>query len=111
MAHKVKSEKSIASELDEELAFGGLDTKTRNWLKRNKRSVAKSRTYQRRADEPVAITPVEYGGPQEAYDFFNTELFGGGLVDVFSGMQTPAAISQLTASRAGSSPSASTSWR
>ncbi len=33
--------------------------------------------------EPVAITPVEYGGLQIAYDFFNRELFDGVLIDVF----------------------------
>ena len=37
----------------------------------------------RRPVEPVAITPVEYGGLQKACDFFNSELFNGALVDVF----------------------------
>ena len=32
---------------------------------------------------PIAITPVEYGGLQEAYDHFNAALFDGGLPDVF----------------------------
>ena len=34
-------------------------------------------------DQNTAITPVEYGGLQVAYDFFNTELFNGELPDVF----------------------------
>jgi SprT-like family len=33
--------------------------------------------------EPTAITPVEYGGLQRAYEFFNRELFDNVLVDVF----------------------------
>jgi hypothetical protein len=69
------------SKLDEELALAGLDAKTRRWLKRKPKKSKASRG--RRADEPGAITPIEYGGLQEAYDFFNTALFEGGLVDVF----------------------------
>jgi hypothetical protein len=41
------------------------------------------KSYERTADRPVAITPIEYGGLQAAYDFFNADLFEGGLVDVF----------------------------
>jgi hypothetical protein len=41
------------------------------------------RTYERKADEHAAITPVEYGGLQEAYDHFNKALFGSKLPDVF----------------------------
>jgi predicted SprT family Zn-dependent metalloprotease len=41
------------------------------------------RSYERRMDQPVAITPVEYSGLQEAYDHFNRELFDGALPDVF----------------------------
>jgi SprT-like family len=41
------------------------------------------RSYGRAADKPIAITPIEYGGLQEAYDHFNAELFGGSLPDVF----------------------------
>jgi hypothetical protein len=42
------------------------------------------RTVQRRQSrEPVAITPVEYGGLQVAYDHFNKELFASALGDVF----------------------------
>jgi len=74
-------QRPIMSKLDEELALAGLDAKTRRWLKRKpKKSKASSR---RRADEPVAITPIEYGGLQEAYDHFNHELFDGALPDVF----------------------------
>jgi SprT-like family len=47
------------------------------------RGLARRRSYQRKADQPIAITPVEYSGLQEAYDHFNAELFEGGLVDVF----------------------------
>jgi predicted SprT family Zn-dependent metalloprotease len=35
------------------------------------------------ADKSLAITPIEYGGLQEAYDHFNEALFGGELPDVF----------------------------
>jgi predicted SprT family Zn-dependent metalloprotease len=31
----------------------------------------------------LAITPIEYGGLQEAYEYFNKALFGGVLPDVF----------------------------
>jgi SprT-like family protein len=41
------------------------------------------RSYERKADQPVAITPIEYSGLQEAYDHCNAELFGGGLGDLF----------------------------
>jgi hypothetical protein len=41
------------------------------------------RSYERNVDQPIAITPVEYGGLQEAYDHFNRELFAGELPDVF----------------------------
>ena len=36
-----------------------------------------------KADEPTAITPIEYGGLQEAFDHFNAALFDGELPDVF----------------------------
>jgi hypothetical protein len=39
--------------------------------------------YHRKANQPAAITPVEYGGLQEAYDHFNAALFEGALPDVF----------------------------
>jgi hypothetical protein len=41
------------------------------------------RSYERKVDEPAAITPAEYSGLQDAYDHFNRELFDGALVDVF----------------------------
>jgi hypothetical protein len=43
----------------------------------------KSRSYERKAGEPVAITPVEYGGLQAAYEHFNRELFDSTLPNVF----------------------------
>jgi len=42
-----------------------------------------SASYERPADQPTAITPVEYGGLQMAYDHFNAALFENTLVDVF----------------------------
>jgi hypothetical protein len=36
-----------------------------------------------RIKKSAAITPVEYGGLQQAFDHFNKELFDGGLPDVF----------------------------
>jgi SprT-like family len=47
------------------------------------RKTAQRRSYQRVADQPIAITPIEYSGLQEAYDHCNAELFGGSLGDVF----------------------------
>ena len=41
-----------------------------------------ARSYEQKAD-PDRITPVEYSGPQEAFDHFNLELFDGSLPDVF----------------------------
>jgi predicted SprT family Zn-dependent metalloprotease len=38
---------------------------------------------QSKSGDPIAITPIEYGGLQAAYDHFNRELFGGSLLDVF----------------------------
>jgi hypothetical protein len=48
-----------------------------------KRRKSRRGSYERPIDQPVAITPIEYGGLQDAYDHFNAELFGGSLVDVF----------------------------
>jgi hypothetical protein len=48
-----------------------------------KTKTRKSQTYEREDDRPIALTPVEYGGLQEAFDHFNTQLFGGVLPDVF----------------------------
>jgi hypothetical protein len=47
------------------------------------RTSQQPRSYERPLDQPIAITPIEYFGIQEAYDWFNGELFGGKLVDVF----------------------------
>jgi SprT-like family protein len=41
------------------------------------------RSYELKADQPTAITPIEYGGLQEAFEHFNKELFGSALPDVF----------------------------
>jgi hypothetical protein len=43
----------------------------------------KKRKLQHEAVEQTAITPIEYGGLQEAYDYSNKMLFGGALPDVF----------------------------
>jgi predicted SprT family Zn-dependent metalloprotease len=48
-----------------------------------KKQVKKATTRKARSYEQDAITPVEYGGLQEAYDHFNRELFEGALPDVF----------------------------
>ena len=45
--------------------------------------MSKRVSYERKADQPLAITPVEYGGLQAAYDHFNTVLFDGALPDCF----------------------------
>jgi hypothetical protein len=45
------------------------------------------RKYERRIDQPVALTPLEYSGLQEAFDHFNAELFGGKLPDIFITLQ------------------------
>jgi hypothetical protein len=63
-------------EATDELAFAGLDAKTRRWLRGNTRKDVKR-------PKPVAITPVEYSGLQEAYDHFNVALFDSALPDVF----------------------------
>jgi SprT-like family len=47
------------------------------------KKAARRRSYERKPDQPIAITPVEYSGLQEAYDHFNAALFDGRLVDVF----------------------------
>jgi len=47
---------------------------TRRLLKQTR-----SASYERKFKETPAITPIEYGGLQEAYDHFNRELFGGNL--------------------------------
>ena len=39
-------------------------------------------SYEPKADETAAITPIEYGGLQAAYEHFNAELFDGTLPNV-----------------------------
>src|SRR5262245_9922264 len=51
------------------------------------------RSYERAADEPIAITPVEYNGLQEGFDHFSRELFSGKLPDVFITYQRKAGMS------------------
>jgi hypothetical protein len=53
-------------------------------MKRKANRKTSSKSYERK---PVAITPVEYGGLQAAYDHFNKELFGGELPDVMIVLQ------------------------
>jgi hypothetical protein len=49
-----------------------------------KKSTKRIASYDAKVDDkPIAITPIEYGGLQEAYDHFNAALFEGGLPDVF----------------------------
>lgn len=40
-------------------------------------------SHERTADKSLAISPVEYGELQQAYDQFDRELFAGNLPDVF----------------------------
>jgi SprT-like family len=47
------------------------------------KETSQGRSYERKADQPVAITPIEYSGLQEAYDHFNAALFDSALPDVF----------------------------
>jgi hypothetical protein len=43
----------------------------------------KFRTYERKADQPIALTEVEYSGLQRAFDFFNVALFDRSVPDCF----------------------------
>jgi len=53
-------------------------------MKKTPRAVSKkSRTYERKDAAPLALTPLEYGELQAAYDHFNAALFGQLLPDVF----------------------------
>jgi predicted SprT family Zn-dependent metalloprotease len=52
-------------------------------MARQGKGPSQRRSYEQAADKPVAITPIEYSGLQEAYDHFNRELFDGTLPDVF----------------------------
>jgi hypothetical protein len=47
------------------------------------KQLKKRQSYEQKIDKPVAITPIEYGGLQEAFDHFNAALFNGVLPDVF----------------------------
>ena len=62
---------------------------------RSKKPIAPARkqtkaTKQHRAATALPITPIEYGGLQEAYDHFNKELFDGQLPDCFITLQRKA---------------------
>jgi hypothetical protein len=52
-------------------------------MARKGKKTPQRKSYERNVEQPVAITPVEYGGVQEAFDHFNGELFGGELPDCF----------------------------
>jgi hypothetical protein len=52
------------------------DERVRNFLARRRKVAGRDQS-------PMAITPVEYGGLQKAYDHFNVELFAGALPDCF----------------------------
>jgi hypothetical protein len=43
----------------------------------------KRQSYERKDNDAAAITPIEYGGLQDAYDHFSLVLFDGTLPDVF----------------------------
>src|SRR5262245_41603292 len=57
------------------------------------RQKSQRRTYERKAHDPLAITPIEYGGLQDGFDHFNRELFEGALPDVFITYQRKAGMS------------------
>jgi hypothetical protein len=42
-----------------------------------------ARAYERKADDRIAITPIEYGGLQAAFEHFSAALFDDALPDVF----------------------------
>jgi hypothetical protein len=52
-------------------------------MERQRKKTSRRQSYERAGDKPVAITPAEYSGLQEAFDLFNKELFAGTLPDVF----------------------------
>jgi hypothetical protein len=63
-----------------------LDTFSYRTFKKEEETLKKKkhqRVYQRDAAQPVAITPIEYSGLQEAFDHFSGVLFEGALPDVF----------------------------
>ena len=53
----------------------------------------------RSEDRPLAITPYEYGGIQEAFDHFAAALFAGALPDVFIAYNVAQAGPRAKASR------------
>jgi predicted SprT family Zn-dependent metalloprotease len=53
------------------------------WLADRPRTMPAPAAEEEQSDSTVAITPIEYGGLQTAYDHFNRELFSGSLPDVF----------------------------
>jgi len=48
-----------------------------------KKPTEKFASYEAPTDEPLAITPLEYGGLQQAFAFLNGRLFDGALPNVF----------------------------
>lgn len=62
-------------------------TKTARAMAGKRRVPRPRRASYERLDRPLAITPIEYGGLQEAYDHFNAALFDGGLPDVMITLQ------------------------
>src|SRR5262249_11123546 len=51
--------------------------------RRTRESIMTKTTKVRPYERKEAITPIEYGGLQQAYDHFNATLFDGTLPDVF----------------------------
>jgi SprT-like family len=47
-----------------------------------KKPAKKRASYEAQADEPLPITPLEYGGLQSAFAFLNAKLFDGALPNV-----------------------------
>ena len=48
-----------------------------------------------KADDPIAITPAEYGGLQAAFDYLNARLFEGELPNVFITYQRRGSFGRL----------------
>jgi hypothetical protein len=55
-----------------------------------KKSSKRVASYDAKSNKPVAITQVEYGGLQTAFDFLNARLFEGALPDVLLTFQRKA---------------------
>ena len=60
--------------------------------RKDSKTPQRRQSYERDTDAPTAITPVEYGGLQEAYDHFSRTLFGNQLPDVFITYQRKAGM-------------------